>query len=166
MRHLVAFPILGLAVILQSAIVSRISLLSGFSDLPLVIVIAWSLQEEATTAWHWALLAGALTALVSGLPWGVPLAGFIAAAFLAQAIQKRIWQAPMIALFAVTFLASLFSHLLSFLALNATGASIPFADAFSLVALPSMLLNLLISIPIFWLMRDLARWVRPIEEEE
>jgi len=60
MRHLVAFPILALAVILQSAIVSRISLLSGYADLVLVIVIGWALQEGVTTAWHWAVLAGAL----------------------------------------------------------------------------------------------------------
>ena len=166
MRHLVAFPILALAVILQSAIVSRISLLSGYADLTLVIVIAWALQEGVATAWHWAILAGAMTAVVTGLPWGVPLAEFLMAVFIAQALQKRIWQAPLIAMFTVTFLASLLSHLLSFIVINLIGAPLPFGDAFSLVTLPSMLLNLLLAIPVFWLMRDLARWVNPVEEED
>ena len=166
MRHLVAFPILALAVILQSAIVSRISLLSGYADLTLVIVIAWALQEGVTTAWHWAILAGAMTALVTGLPWGVPLAGLLLAVFIAQALQKKIWQAPLIAMFTVTFLASLFSHLLSFIVLNLMGASLALGDTFSLVTLPSVLLNLLVAIPAFWLMRDLAQWVQPVEEEE
>ena len=166
MRHLVAFPILALAVILQSAIVSRISLLSGYADLVLVIVIAWALQEGATTAWHWALLAGAMTAMVTGLPWGVPLAVFLMAVLIARALQRRVWQAPLIAMFTVTFLESLVSHLLTFIVLALIGASLPFGDTFSLVTLPSMLLNLLLAIPIFWLMRDLARWVNPVEEED
>ena len=166
MRNLVAFPILTLAVIIQSSIVSGIPLLRGYADLTLVIVVAWSLQEETTTAWHWAIVAGALTSFITGLPWGIPMASFLIAVFFSRTLQKRIWQAPLIALFTVTFLASLFSHLLSFVYLNVTGALIPFADAFSLVTLPSLLLNLLIAIPVFWLMRDLARWIYPIEEEE
>jgi rod shape-determining protein MreD len=166
MRHLVAFPILALAVIMQSAIVSRVSLLSGYADLTLVIVIAWALQDGVTTAWHWAVLAGAMNALVTGMPWGVPLGGLLMAVFIAQVLQKRIWQAPLIAMFAVTFLASLFSHALSFVVLNLMGAPIVFGDAFSLITLPSVLLNLLVAIPVFWLMRDLAQWVHPVEEEE
>ena len=166
MRHLAAFPILALAVILQSAIVSRISLLSGYADLTLVIIVAWALQEGVETAWHWAVLAGGMVAVVSGLPWAVPLAVFLTAVFIARTLQKRIWQAPMIAMFTVTFLASMFSHLLTFITLNLTGGSLPIGDTFSLVTLPSMLLNLLLAIPVFWLMRDLARWVNPLEDEE
>lgn len=166
MRHLVAFPLLALAVILQSAIVSRISLLSGYADLALVIVIGWALQEGVTTAWHWAVTAGVMVAVVSGLPWFIPLAGFLAAILLAQFLQKRIWNAPLIAMFAVTLFASLFMHLLSIVVLSLLGAVVPFGDAFSLVALPSALLNLLLAIPVFWLMRDLSRWVHPVEEEE
>ncbi len=166
MRHLIAFPILALAVILQSIIVSRISLLSGYADLALVIVIAWALQEGVTTAWHWAVTAGVMVAIVSGLPWVVPLAGFLAAALLARFLQRRIWNAPLIAMFTVTLLGSLVLHLLSMIALNLAGASLNFGEAFSLVALPSALLNLLLAMPVFWLMRDLARWVHPIEEEE
>lgn len=166
MRHLVAFPILALAVILQSAIVSRISLLSGYADLVLIILIGWALQEGVKTAWHWAVLAGAMTAIVTGLPWGVPLVGYLLAVLIAQTLQKRTWNAPLIAVFTVTFLASLVSYLLSFIFLNLVGASLSFGEAFSLVILPSMLLNLMLAVPIFWLMRDLARWVNPVEEED
>jgi len=166
MRHIVAFPILALAVILQSAIVSRISLLAGYADLALVIVVAWALQEGVTTAWHWAITAGVMIAVVSGLPWPIPLAGYLMAVLLARMLQKRIWQAPLLAMFSVTFVASLFLYSLSFVVLNLIGASLPFGDSFSLVVLPSVLLNMLLAIPVFWLMRDLARWVHPTEEEE
>ena len=110
MRNLVAFPILALAVILQSAVMSRIPLLSGFADLPLVIVIAWALQEGVTTGWHWALLGSLMTAFVSGMPGAVAVIGYLAAVWMARLIQKRIWQAPIIAMLGVTFLATFFLH--------------------------------------------------------
>ena len=166
MRNIVAFPILGLAVILQSAVVSRITLLAGFADLPLVLVIAWAIQEGVNSAWHWAILAAVLTGLISGLPWLVPVAGFLMAVFLAHALQRRIWQAPLLAMFSVTFVATLFLHMLSFIVLSIFRTPLPFGDSFSLVTLPSVLLNMLLAIPAFWLMRDLSRWVYPVEEEE
>ena len=68
MRNLVALPVIILAVILQSAIVSRVYLLSGIADLPLVMLAAWALQEEVETAWHWAVATGLLVGFVSGIP--------------------------------------------------------------------------------------------------
>ena len=166
MRNLVAFPILALAVILQSAVMSRIPLLSGFADLPLVIVIAWALQEGVTTGWHWALLGSLMTAFVSGMPGAVAVIGYLAAVWMARLIQKRIWQAPIIAMLGVTFLATFFLHVLSYGVLSVFRAPLPFAETFSLITLPTVLLNMILSIPVFWLMRDLARWVFPSEEEE
>lgn len=166
MRNLVAFPILALAVILQSAVVSRASLLGGFADLPLIVVIAWALQENVNTGWHWAIAAGVMTAFVSGLPWIVPILGFLAAMLVAQILQSRIWQAPLLAMLGVTLFATLIMHLLSFVILSFTRAPLPVADTFSLITLPSVLLNMLLAIPIFWFMRDLSRWVFPVEEDE
>lgn len=166
MRNLIAFPILALAVILQSAVVSRASLLGGFADLPLVLVIAWALQENVNTAWHWAIVAGIMTAFVSGLPWIVPILGFLAAVFVAQLLQSRIWQAPLLAMLGVTLFATLIVHLFSFVILILTGTPLPFADTFSLITLPSVLLNMLLSVSVYWFMRDLSRWVFPVEEDE
>lgn len=166
MRNLVAFPLLALAVILQSAVVSRVNLLGGFADLPLLLVIAWALQGNVNTGWHWALVAGVFTAFISGLPWIVPFLGYVSAVFVAQMLQSRIWQAPMLAMLGVTLIVTLIVHLLSFVILSLTRAPLPVADSFSLITLPSVLLNMLLAIPVFWFMRDLARWVFPVEEDE
>ena len=40
MRNLIALPVIILAVILQTAIVSRVYLLAGIADLPLVMLAA------------------------------------------------------------------------------------------------------------------------------
>lgn len=166
MRNLVVFPLLGLAVILQSSVVSQIKLLSGYADLPLIMLAAWALQERVKSAWHWAVIACAMLAFVSSMPWPVLVIGYLAVVFAAQALQRRVWQAPLLAMFSVTFIGTLFMHLISFLILSVLGTRYPFSDVVGLITLPSLLLNMLFSIPVYAFMRDLARWVYPAEEYE
>ena len=166
MRNLVAFPLIALAVILQSSIVSQVKLLSGYADLPLIMIAAWALQERVKSAWHWAVLACAMLGFVSKMPWPALVIGYLTIVFVAQALQKRVWQAPLLAMFSVTFFGTLFMSFLSFVVLQILGTTLPLGDVVGLIALPSLLLNMLFSIPVYTFMRDLARWVYPPEEFE
>lgn len=166
MRNVIAFPLLGLAVILQSSIISQVQLLSGYADLPLLLVTAWALQDRVESAWHWAAVAGLMVSFVSSMPWLVILIGYIGIVFMARILQRRVWQAPLLAMFTVVFLGTLYVHLLSFVSLQVLGTPLSFADVMGLVTLPGLLLNLLFSIPIYAFMRDLSRWVYPIKEYE
>jgi rod shape-determining protein MreD len=166
MRNIIAFPLLLLAVILQSSVVSQIKLLSGYADLPLLMLGAWALQKRVKTAWHWAALGCALVAFISTMPWPVLAIGYFTVIYIAQALQRRVWQAPLLAMFSVTFVGTLFLHLLSFVVLQVLGTPFVLSDVLGLITLPSLLLNMLFSIPIYTFMRDLARWVYPAEEYE
>jgi hypothetical protein len=165
MRNVVAIPLLGLAVIAQSAIVGQFSLLAGYADLLLVILAAWALQEGVTTAFQWAFLASVMVSLVSHLPWVVYFIGYLGVVVLALLLQRRVWQVPLLAMVSVTFLGTIFMHILSYLYLSFSGTTLSFADSMGIVTLPSVLLNMLIAIPLFGMMRDLARWVFPSMEE-
>jgi hypothetical protein len=166
MRNLIAFPLLGLAVILQSSIVSQMNLLSGYADLPLLMLAAWALQERVDSAWHWAATACLMLGFVSSMPWFVSSAGYLAVIFIARVLQRRVWQAPLLAMFSVIFIGTLFMHLLSFAVLRILGTPFIFADVMGLITLPSLLLNMLFSIPVHSFMRDLAHWVYPVEVYE
>jgi len=166
MRNLVALPVIILAVMLQTAIVSRVYLLSGIADLPLVMLAAWALQEEVETSWHWAVATSLLVGFVSALPWLAPFIGYFAVVGLAQILQARVWQAPLLAMFSVTFLGSIISSLLTFAVLSLSGVSLPVSDVLGVLTLPSVLLNMLLAIPVYAVMRDLARWVYPSPEVE
>jgi hypothetical protein len=164
MRNLVAFPLLLLVVIMQSSVVSQIKLLSGYADLLLLVLAAWALQENVKSAWHWAALGCMLLGFISKLPWVVFAAGYFGVIFIAQILQRRVWQAPLLAMFSVTFIGTLFIHSLSFVFLSFLGTPLNFGDVLGLIILPSLLLNMLFSIPIYTFMRDLSRWVYPLEE--
>lgn len=166
MRNLIAIPVIFLAVILQSSIVSRVTLLSGYADLPLIVIAAWAIQNHVETAWHWAVAAGALVGFISGIPWVVPVAGYLIVVAIAKALQLRVWQAPLLAMFSISFLGTIVLDGLMYIALRLLGVSIPFQDAFGQQTLPRILLNLLISIPVYAVMRDLAFWTNLSTEAE
>lgn len=166
MRNLIAVPVIFLAVVLQSSVVGRITLLSGSADLPLIMIAAWSLQEQVDTAWHWAVAAGALVGFVSGISWVVPVAGYVAVVALAKILQMRVWQAPLLAMFSITFLGTVVLDVLVFTVLRLSGVIIPFQDAFGLQTLPRILLNLVFAVPVYAVMRDLANWTYPSLEAE
>jgi rod shape-determining protein MreD len=166
LRNLIAFPLLALVVIVQSAVISHMTLLAGYADLMLVILAAWALKAEASSAWLWAILGGVMVSFVSGLPWPVTMFGYLFVVLLAQLLRRRVWQAPLLAMFSVTFIGTLIMDLSILLVLNLLGTPLPIGDSLGLIVLPSMLLNLLFAVPVYVMIRDLAQWVSPAEEVE
>jgi rod shape-determining protein MreD len=166
MRNLVAVPVILFTVILQSAIISRVYLLSGSADLPLVMLAAWALQDGVDSAWHWAIATGLLVGFLSGLSWVVPVAGYVTVVVLAYLFQRRVWQAPLLAMFSITFIGTIIVSFLSVGVLRFSGVPLPMNDVLGLVMLPGVLLNMLLAIPVYAVMRDLARWVYPLPEVE
>jgi hypothetical protein len=166
MRTLIAAPVILLAVMMQSAIVSRVYLLSGIADLPLVMLAAWALQDDVKTAWHWAVATGLLVGFVSGIAWFVPVVSYLIMVIFAQILQRRVWQAPLLAMFVITVLGTLVLYLFSFTTLRLSGVPLPLSDTLGLITLPGILLNLLLAIPAYPVMRDLSRWVHPSSEVE
>ena len=146
---------------LQISIVSRIMLLSGNVDLLLLVVAAWGLQERVKAAWIWGLLAGLLAGLVSGVPWYIYIIGYLSVVGLARLLVHRIWQAPLLAMFAVTFIGTLELLMLTFVQRTILEVPLSIGEVFSQIVLPTVLLNLLLAIPVHSLIRDLAERIYP-----
>jgi rod shape-determining protein MreD len=162
MKNLLAFPILAGALILQMAVVSRLSLLSGSADLVFLIIVAWSLQERAESAWLWSLLAGVMVGAASGLP--LLVTAYLATTALARLVLRRVWETPILAMFVVVFVGTLLYEGLALAATTLSGGTQQVADAFSLIILPALLLNCVLALPVYAVMRDVASWVYPAEE--
>ncbi|MDX9990720.1 MAG: hypothetical protein RBS68_01605 [Anaerolineales bacterium] len=164
MKNLVVFPVLMVVFVVQSAVASRIPLLSGAVDLPLLFLAGWALQERVEAAWTWAIVAGIFAAFYSAMPPLVYLGGYLLVVFLARFVQRQVWQLPILAMFTVSFLGTILLHLLSFLVLSFSGSSLVLADVLTLITLPTLFLNFLLAIPIHSMMRDLAVWAFPLKE--
>jgi hypothetical protein len=94
------------------------------------------------------------------------MTGYLFVVLLAQLFKQRVWQAPLLAMFSVIFLGTLTMDVLTLLVLSLLGTSLPLGDSLGLVVLPRVLLNLLISIPVYAVVRDLAQWVSPVKAVE
>lgn len=151
--------------ILQTSVVSRIPLLLGTADLALLAIIAWALQKRVTTAWQWSLIGGMMFSLASALPLGVPLLGYGLSTGLALLLRRRVWQVPILAMFLTTFLCTLITQGIALIALLVVGDPIAVGEAFNLIILPSVIINLLLAVPIYALISDLAKWLYPEELE-
>jgi hypothetical protein len=161
MAVLLAIPVLGGLLVLQSAVISRIPLLQGTADVVLVAVIAWAIQKRVRTAWQWGLIGGAMVGFVSAAPFFATLASYLAVVALAVLLKQRVWQAPILAMYVATFFGSLMAQLIMMVTLRVQGVALPFWEALNLVVLPGVLLNLLLALPFYALLGDMASWLYP-----
>jgi hypothetical protein len=165
MGILIAIPILIILVILQSALVSLVPLLHGTADIVLIAIIAWAIQDRVTTAWYWSAIGGLLISITSAMPVGVALVGYFLATGAALLVRRWVWQVPLLAMLIATIIGTLITQGIAIFILNFVGTPIPWVEAWNIITLPSMLLNLALAIPIYALITDLANWVYPEEIE-
>jgi rod shape-determining protein MreD len=165
MALLISIPILGVLAIIQSAIISTMPLLFGTTDIVLVVVLAWTLQDKVKGAWQWSIIGAGLMTLLSALPVGIYFAAYLAATLLASYIRRRIWKMPFLGMLIAIFLGTLLVQVVSWLGRWLTGVYLPLEQVVIQIMLPSILLNLLIAIPIFFVMKDLAIRLYPEEIE-
>jgi hypothetical protein len=166
MGTLLAFPIIFILLVLQTTLFSQVTLLHGCVDLVLLWVAAWSLQKQVTSTWFWTILAAIAVAYVTAIPWFVPVISYPLITLIAKWINKRVWQSPLLMMFVVTLIGSIISNGLSYVALAFTGVTIPLKTGLVQVMIPSVLINLLLALPVFAIVRDTAQWVYPLEVVE
>jgi len=165
MDVLLSIPILIAAMILQTTVVSRIALIGGTADIILIILAAWGINPDVKTGWVWAILAGAMVTFISAMPLFVPFIAYMILMFVTRLFQKRIWQSPILATLFIVFIGTLVQHGLSVIVLQFSGANITLLESFEIITLPSLILNLFLTFPIYTMMNSLARQVYRVEDE-
>lgn len=156
--------LIGLLV-LQTAIVSRLPLLYGSADLFVLFLSAWALQGKAKKSLEFALLAGLLVGAVSALPFYIYFATYIGIVIIANFLKNRVWQTPLLALAFTIIVSTLVEHGLTILWMRLSGVPLSINQALGLVSVPTILINLLLSIPIYAIINDIVGTLYPSEGE-
>ena len=165
MSILLAIPILSIAAILQSAVFSRITLLQGTADIILLTIIAWALQKKVKTGWQWGIIGGLLADFLSGLPFGIFTASYLLTIGIALGLKARIWRFIGLVQLFTTFIPTILSHGFSLLAIFFPATTLPLKNVLQSITLPSLMLNVFLTIPIFILIQELAWQLYPQEIE-
>jgi hypothetical protein len=162
---LLAFPLLISFLIVQLAIIGHLHLLHGSADIVMLAITAWALHGRAKFSWVWAVIGGLLMSFISATPFFIPLAGYLIITGIVQVIKWRVWQTPILVMFVASIMGTLILHFLYILSLQFTGATLSWDVSFNQITLPSILLNLAFSLPVYVFINDLANWVYPTEVE-
>jgi rod shape-determining protein MreD len=165
MYLILGIPLILLSSILETSLISRYQLLHGTADIVMLIVLAWALQEKTKGAWVWAVFAGLIMSLFTGLPFFVPLAAYLLITWFAKLLHRRIWQMPLLVMLALTLVGTILDHALSLVTMSIKGLQFSWASAITQITLPSILLNLLWALPIYWLITAIANRMYPKLEE-
>jgi rod shape-determining protein MreD len=163
MSAILSIPILGLLTIFQSAVISRLPLSQGTADLILVFLVAIALQKNINYAWMWSLVGGLYVDFFSGLPFGVFTISYMAATGFAIYLRDRIWRFSFLMQLLVVLAGTIISHGISYLTLFLQEATVPFGSVLQSLTLPSLILNFMLSLPIFILVQDVIGQFQPVE---
>jgi len=164
MTILISIPILIILMILQTTVAREVTLFFGSADLILVWLAAWGLNSRDNTGYLLALFSGTMVALVSALPWYVYLGAYFSVIILARYVFKRLWQSPLLSMFAITMVSSILLYVLTITGLRLGGIEYSLQETLYSVIIPSIFLNLFLSIPIYAIVKDFSRWIYRSEE--
>jgi uncharacterized PurR-regulated membrane protein YhhQ (DUF165 family) len=78
-------------------------------------------------------------------------------------LKRRIWKVPFLSMIASVFTGTVIIDLISFTVVSLQGTPLSILEVLNLIVLPSLLLNLLLAVPIYIVVRDIAGWLYPEE---
>jgi len=163
-----SLPVLGVAIMLQTAIFTRLPLLSGTTDIILLMLISWALQKNVKN-WVivvWTLVGAGFISFISAVPAAATMIGYAGIVLATRWLRTRVWQASLLALFFMVVTGTFFYFATVFFSLRFFQNTPLFInESFIQIVLPSLVLNLLFAFPIYLLMKDMADWLYPSEVE-
>jgi len=146
-----------LALMLQYGIASQTPLLAGYADLILLVVASWGLHQRTRYFWVVILVMGAMIGAISAEPLLIPIVVYMVVYLAAIWVRERILQSPLLAMFFIVFMGTLFQHLLYMVSLFISRTAFAWREAIFNILLPSLILNMLLAIPVHALIQELAR---------
>jgi rod shape-determining protein MreD len=150
---LLGLPLLALAAVLQATVLSRFHVLGGTVDLVLLLSLSWTLAGEWQGGPAWGLMGGLCLDLLSGGPLGAHALGLVLVAFGASLSEGRFWRSHVLLPLATVLLGTVLYHLIYLALLAISGHSVAWGAGLAGVTLPAVLLNTLLMLPVYHLVR-------------
>ena len=150
-----------LALMLQYGLVSQTPLLGGLADLILLVTIAWGLHQRTRYFWVIILVMSAMVGAISAEPMLITIVAYMFVYLAAIWLREKILQSPLLAMFFLVFMGTLFQHILYMVSLFIARTAFNWREAIFNILLPSLILNMLLAIPVHALIQELARTTQP-----
>ena len=153
------------AIMLQMGVFSRAALFSGTADVVLLFLAAWSLRQQQKYSWVLVVIFGLILSAISAAPALSLLIVYLSVFLAATRLQMGLWRSSLLSMFLLVFFGTFLAHGVYIAGLFARGVPISLTEAFTQIMLPSVLLNMLLTIPIHALVQEIFRNAAPIGTE-
>jgi len=161
MSLIVGIPLLAFEAVFESAVLVRLPVYGGTLNLVLLTVLCWNLLAERSDGLGWAFAGGLFADVLSGGPMGASIIGLLAVGYVAGLTEGRLWRTHFLLPLASALLGTIAFHLIYLMILALTGYPVNLADQLAYITFPSVFLNMLGVLPLYWLIRRLHDWLRP-----
>jgi rod shape-determining protein MreD len=149
-------PLVVVVAVLQTTVLSHLTVWGVFVDLPLLIVVSWSLAQGPREGMVWGFVVGIAVDLFSGAPFGAATLSLMAASGLAALGRRSVFAARVVFPVVIAFLATILYDL-SFLSIVwVSGRPVSWLDSLFRIILPSAALNAVLMPAVFAAMRVLS----------
>ena len=145
MQQAISVTWLALAAGLQVTVAPHVKLLSGLPNLVLVSVLAWALIRGPMAGLRWAIVGGLLLDVVGQEPFGVHTFALVVVAYFAGFGERALFRANQPFAMLVVAAATLLYYLVVLLLMGALGYPVSFSHGLVQVAVPSSVLNALLT---------------------
>jgi rod shape-determining protein MreD len=160
---LIGLPVLALAAALEATALADLRVAGGGGvNLVLLFTLAWTLAGDWNGGLLWGLIGGLCLDLLSGGPLGASALVLVIVAFLASLAEGQLWRSHVLLPLAAALMGSVLYHLLLPLILAVFGFEFDWGRALVGVLLPSTLLNLMLIVPLYEILRRVRGWVYPV----
>ena len=148
--------LLGVAVF-QASVAPRLAVWGVFPDLPLLLVVGWSLLRGARAGVLWGFAAGLMLDLISGAPFGAATLSLMTVGYLSRWGESTVFRAHGFLPLIVAFLATIVYDLLFLLIVRISGDAVAWLDSLVRIVLPTAAVNAVLMPVVFWVMGGLHR---------
>lgn len=154
-------PLLVVVAILQTTVISHLTLWGVFADLPLLVVVGWSLLRGAREGVVWGFVGGLVVDLLSGAPFGAATLALMAVGFLSGLGEATVFRTHVALPLVTVFLATILYDMIFLLVVQVSGQTVAWWSSLFRIILPSAALNALLTPVVFgtirWLYKRFGR---------
>jgi rod shape-determining protein MreD len=157
MIYYLVVPLIVILVVFQSSAMPHLAIRGVFPNLPLLLVLSWSLLRGARSGVAWAFVVGVLLDLLSGAPFGSATFSLMAVSVLSAWGEATINRGHVVLLLLAGFLATVVYGLLFLLAVRVSGYAVAWLDSLIRTILPTAAMNAVLLPVVFWLLGRVHR---------
>jgi len=152
MSYWIGLPLLILVALMEVSVLPMFRVYGLQPNLMLVLLVVWLIVRGANEAFILAPIGGVVLGLVDGAPVGTALIGLAPLAFLQELRGSQLREGGLIAAVGFTIVMSLFYNYTHLAVFTLSGDSGDWITASTRIILPTVFLNVMILLPLYWMM--------------